>query len=106
MQRWPTVRHLWLLGYGLLPLLTTAASTSLYIHNGTVVNADRQFRAHVLVHDGKISAVGPDVQVCDADAPCRSLHLCKAPKTLTFERSVYDAYRRLRMQDCLTRHGC
>ncbi len=76
MQGWPTVRHFWLLACSLLSLLRTATSTSLYIQNGTIVNADRQFSAHVLVQDGKILDVGPDVQVRDPAASCQSLHEC------------------------------
>ena len=76
MQSRPTVRLLALLGCCWLSLLRTATSTSLYIQNGTIVNADRQFRAHVLVQDGVIAAVGPDVQVWDPVASCQSLHEC------------------------------
>lgn len=35
----------------------------LLIQGGTVVNADREFRADVLVRDGQIAAVGPDLPV-------------------------------------------
>ena len=64
---------LWLVHSGLLVLVHSAASTPLYIKAGTVVNADRQFKAHVLIVDGKVSAVGPDVQASRAAASCHSL---------------------------------
>ncbi len=35
----------------------------LLIQGGTVVNADREFRADVLVRDGRIAAVGPGLAV-------------------------------------------
>ena len=57
-----TVHLTWLMGFGLCAVLSSAASTSLYIVNGTVVNADRQFKGHVLIESSKIVAVGLDVQ--------------------------------------------
>jgi len=44
--------------------------TRLLLRGGTVVNADRSFRADVLTQDGRISAVGPDLQ---APADCTVL---------------------------------
>lgn len=41
-------------------------STALLIRGGTVVNADREFAADVLCMDGRIAAVGTDLQ---AQAP-------------------------------------
>ena len=35
-------------------------TTSLLIRGGTVVNADREFKADVLCIDGRIAAVGDD----------------------------------------------
>ncbi|HOE40818.1 MAG TPA: amidohydrolase family protein, partial [Rhodoferax sp.] len=41
--------------------------SSMLIRGGTVINADQAFRADVLTQDGKIVAVGPDLQA-PADA--------------------------------------
>src|SRR5450830_748156 len=42
--------------------MNTAQTPALLIRGGTVVNADRSFRADVLCQDGQIVAVGPDLQ--------------------------------------------
>ena len=64
-----SVHLLWLIWVVSSVLLTGASARFLYIENGTVVNADQQSTAHVLIEDGKISAVGPDVQACAAAMP-------------------------------------
>ncbi|KAI3428696.1 hypothetical protein D9Q98_007519 [Chlorella vulgaris] len=49
-------------GWALLVLAFTAAAEDLLIKGGTVVNADRQFEADVLIRDGLILRVEPDLQ--------------------------------------------
>jgi dihydropyrimidinase len=46
----------------LLSLLASCKASELLIKGGTVVNADQAFAADVLVKDGKIQAVAPDLQ--------------------------------------------
>ena len=40
--------------------------SNILIRGGTVVNADQAFKADVLTQDGKIVAVGADLQAPDA----------------------------------------
>lgn len=68
--------------------MQSIAPTSPLSQGGTVVNADRQFKADVLIRDGLILRVGPDLQARPRAGGGRCFVPSRLTHTCSFELMV------------------